>query len=52
MPRAKMVGYMMDMKKLLRNRAATESQPRCTMITAIRIVLISPKTASVRWALQ
>lgn len=43
---------MIDMKKQLRNSAATDAQPMCTMISAIMSELASPYTARVRCALQ
>jgi hypothetical protein len=50
-PSEKMVGNMIDMKKKLKNTAATDIHPNLATITNIRITLINEYRPSILWAL-
>ena len=51
MPSEKIVGNIIDMKKKLRNKAATDIQPNLAITTNIKITLIVEYRPSMLWAL-
>ena len=51
MPSEKMVGYVMDMKKKLKNRPATEYQPHAFIVKIIMKILASEYTINIKCGL-